>query len=82
MKARPSVQRFSVVPKMHYAYHLCQQAKLANPKLRWAYGGEDFVGKVSGLAHTCLAGTATFRVPDTLLQKYSFAMHMRFRKRL
>ena len=53
---------FSVVPKFHYMCHLCQQARIINPRWTWCYGGEDFVGRISRLGHACLRGTASFKV--------------------
>ena len=79
---RPYVPRFSFVPKHHYLAHLAQQARVINPKYIWAYGGEDFVGKASDLAHSCLRGTPVYRVPTTLMERYRLGMHMQLRSRL
>ena len=82
LRARPYLPRFSVVPKHHYTAHLAQQARLINPKFVWTYGGEDFVGKISDLAHSCLRGTAVYRVPTSLMERYRLGMHTQLRARL
>jgi hypothetical protein len=72
--------RWSVVPKFHYAFHLVQASKYMNPKLHRCYAGEDFVGKISRLAHTCLPGLASFKLSHSLFEKYNLGMHLRITK--
>jgi hypothetical protein len=77
MNAVPYIPRWSVVPKMHYAVHLSQQAGICNPRLVWCYGGEDFVGRISKLGLAVSHGTAAFRMPCSLMDRYRIGMHIR-----
>ena len=70
--------RFSVVPKHHYFAHLVQQARFLNPRFTWCYSSEDFVGRMSALAHSCLVGTPIYQVASCMLDKYRVAMHLRY----
>jgi hypothetical protein len=81
MAVIPYAPRYSVVPKFHYVVHLASQARCCNPRLVWAYGGEDFVGKMSKLAHSVLPGTSCFRVSSALMDKYRIAMHLLFTRK-
>lgn len=68
---------FSIVPKFHYMSHMVDQMKYCNARFTWCYGGEDMVGRISRLGHSCLRGLATFKVVDKLMQKYRIAIHFR-----
>eukprot|EP00974_Lingulodinium_polyedra_P113859 11023947-Lingulodinium_polyedra.AAC.1 len=70
--------RFNIVPKFHYMNHLVQQSQHINAKLVWCYGGEDFVGRISSLAHSCTRGTAAHLVEPKLAGKYRIAMHLKW----
>jgi hypothetical protein len=69
--------RWNIVPKFHYAWHLSRMAKWLNPKVYRCYSGEDFVGRMSRLAHTCTPGIAGYRLSHGLLAKYTVGMHIR-----
>jgi hypothetical protein len=75
---REGKNMYSVVPKHHYAVHLSQQSDFINPRFTWCYKGEDFVGKLSRLAHVCLYGTPCFNVAGTLCERYPVAIHLKF----
>ena len=70
--------RYSVVPKFHYFFHLLEQAVDVNPHFTWCYGGEDLVGKASSLAHSCTRGTANHKVGSSMMDKYRVAMHLKW----
>lgn len=74
--------KWNQVPKFHYAWHLVAASKFQNPKRTRCYGGEDFVGRISRLAHSVLGGTPAFRVAHNLFRKYVIAMHIRFSREL
>ena len=71
-----------MVPKFHYGYHLIMLSKYFNPKLTRCYSGEDNVGRMSRLAHTCLPGLASFRITSSLMAKYRVAMTLRLTRLL
>lgn len=73
---------YSFVPKFHYMYHMIQQARFLNPRFVTCYSGEDYVGKVSQLGHTCLYGTASFRLSHAMFHKYRQAMYITFTRKL
>ena len=66
---------WSETPKLHFFWHLGQQGRFLNPRVFWTYMSEDFVGKVSRLAHSLLNANKTWKVPRKLAEKYRFAMH-------
>ena len=72
-----NLYRYSVVPKFHYLVHLVDSARACNPRFLWCYRGEDFVGRMSRLAHACLCGTPPFKVGHAMMAKYAVAMHLR-----
>lgn len=69
---------YSFVPKMHYMAHMTQQAEYLNPRYVTCYSGEDYVGKMSQLAHTCLFGTPLHRLSHSMLCKYREAKFITF----
>lgn len=69
-------QRFKEVPKFHYFFHLLEQSRYLNPRTGWCYGGEDLVGKISALAHSCTRGTASHMVVSKMMDKYLIAKHL------
>ena len=71
---------WSEVFKFHHFWHLAQQARYQNPRKFWTYMSEDFVGKISKLAHSLLHGTAPWKVPIKIAYKYRFAMHFWLRR--
>ncbi len=68
--------QYSVVPKFHYLCHIVQAAKFLNPRWTWCYGGEDLVGSISALAHSCTSGTSALQVQAKLMEKYRVAKHI------
>ena len=69
--------QYNIVPKFHYGFHLIEASKFLNPKRVRCYSGEDFVGRISRLAHTCLPGLPSFRLSHSIMAKYRIAMHIR-----
>ena len=73
--------QWSVVNKFHFVWHIlhkCRQYR-ENPKTYWCYTGEDFVGRISALAHTCAPGTPTHQITKSLVAKYFLGMHLRLK---
>jgi hypothetical protein len=68
---------FHLVPKFHMAWHMAQQFSFLNPRLSWTFKAEDYVGKVSKLAHGCTFGTSRMNVSSSICSKYRWFMHLR-----
>lgn len=69
--------RYSLVPKHHYLAHLPEQAKFLAPRASWTYPSESFMGNVAALAQSCLRGTPSWAVSQTLMLKYRMGAHLR-----
>jgi hypothetical protein len=69
---------WSVVNKFHFFEHLVDQAKYENPALFWAYSGEDFVGRVSRLAHMCSYGKPVAEMVPVLMDRYRIGLHFTY----
>ena len=54
---------YKVVPKHHFLYELGIQAKFEHNRLSQCYRMEDFVGKISEMAHACPQGTSGPKIP-------------------
>ena len=71
---------WSEVYKFHHFWHQAQQARYMNSRKFWTYMSEDFVGKISKLAHSLLHGAKPWMVPGKIAQKYRLAMHYWLRR--
>jgi hypothetical protein len=69
---------WSIVNKFHFMEHMVDQAKWENVKLFSAYSGEDFVGRISRIAHMCLPGKPTHLIFAALQERYSISSHLVF----
>jgi hypothetical protein len=69
---------WSVVNKFHFLEHILDQAKYESPLLFWCYSGEDFVGKVSRLAHMCSFGKPCQDMLQSLFHRYRIGLHLNF----
>ena len=73
--------QWSVVNKFHFFWHMLHKCKMhkENPKTYWCYSGENFVGRISALAHTCAPGTPTHKITKSLVAKYLLGLHLRLK---
>ena len=71
-----SKQQYSVVPKFHYLFHIIEAARFMNPRWTWCYGGEDLVGSISSLAHSCADGTSSLLIQTKVMEKLRVAKHI------
>ena len=69
---------FQLTSKGHYLMHSCLLAGFLHPHLSWAYTGEDFMGKIRGLAQSCSKRGLLWQVSGKVLQKWLVAMHLLF----
>jgi len=74
---RAEKKLFHVVPKFHMAWHMAQRFRFLNPRYAWTFKCEDYVGKISKLAHGCTYGTARMSVSQSICSKYRWCMHLR-----
>ena len=64
-------------PKLfHSALHLFKNTKVLNFRVHHNFRSEDYVGKVSQLAHSCSFGVKPTRVPAKLVDKYRILLHL------
>ena len=62
-----------VVKMMREQTHLAEQAEFINPRAQWTYMSEDFVGRISRLAHRLLDGTKMIQIGRKVVEKYRVA---------
>jgi len=67
---------FHVVPKFHMAWHMAQQFKFLNQRISWTFKTEDYVGKISKLAHGCTYGISRMNVSSSICSKYRWYLHL------
>ena len=66
---------FAIVVKHHTFIHLLWNSKFLNPKRHWNFKGEDFVGRISRMAHSISFGVSSTRVSSKLCIKYRLFYH-------
>ena len=71
---------YHVVPKFHFTWHLPNQACFLNPAAVWTYKNEDWVGKVSTIAHSTSFGCHLKDLSHKVTEKYQFLIHFSFTK--
>ena len=67
-----------VVTKRHMAYHLSENFRFMNCKFNWCFKPEDFVGRVSVLAHSVYFGVRSTNMTTKLMEKYRMLMFIKF----
>ena len=66
---------FAIVVKHHTFIHLLWNSKFLNPERHWNFKGEDFVGRISIMAHSISFGVSSTRVSSKLRIKYRLFYH-------
>jgi hypothetical protein len=67
------------VPKFHMGgVHLPLQCAFINPRFVWTYKAEDWVGRVSTIAHSASFGTGSHKLYYKLVGKYQFLLFLCF----
>lgn len=66
-----------VVPKFHMLHHLVLDAKYLNPRMQWCFAREDYVGKISKMAHSVSMGVRSTLIAQKLCIKYRHLLHFR-----
>ena len=73
---------YGLTQKFHNVFHLAEQAQFLNPRNFWVYSQEDFIGRISVLAHSCTPGTSSSKVSTDVAEKLVVAMHFEYTRRL
>ena len=68
---------FRVRMKFHTFQHLVENSRFLNPRFHWNFKSEDFVGKISILAHSVTSGVSTIRLGIKVCPKYKLLLHLR-----
>ena len=68
---------YNIASKLYCFWHMCQMSKFMNPRAAWAYGFEDFMGKLSRSAAACVSGTPAKLVGKKLCENYCVALRLR-----
>lgn len=68
---------FHIVIKFHTLLHLIQGSKFLNPRFVWCFKSEDFVGKISRLAHSVSMAVRSTRLSLKVTPKYRLLLHLR-----
>lgn len=84
--ARDAIEKglklWNIVPKLHYLWHIGQQAAFLHPRAGWTYPDEDFVGRIAKLARASTGGIAIDRLGNTIVAKYRRGLYFRWAGRL
>lgn len=71
------LKRWSVVNKHHFLEHLVAQNEYENTAQYHCYSGEDFVGRMSRLAHMCISGKPIHALTHSFVERYRIAFQLR-----
>jgi hypothetical protein len=75
--AREDRLEYHIVPKFHMLHHLVWDSKYVNPRLQWCFAREDYVGKISTMAHSVSMGVRSTLISQKLSIKYRHLLHFR-----
>ena len=65
---------FSVVPKLHWMWHMGFKAKFLNPRRGATFIDEDFVKHMKKVAGKGVSGTPMHLVPSVVTKKYRWGL--------
>jgi hypothetical protein len=68
---------FHIVTKFHMFHHLVLNSKYLNPRFAWCFKAEDYVGKISKMAHSVSMGVKSTRLSLKVALKYRHMLHLR-----
>ena len=81
MAYREGRKLWNIVPKFHHFYHIALASKYSNPKCSWVFKEEDFVGRISRIAHSSTGGTPSESITLSVLTKYRQCLELRYQRR-
>ena len=68
---------YHITSKFHMFVHMSQNAKYLNPRFFWCFKAEDYVGRISTIAHSVSMGVRSTLISIKLCSKYRFCIHLR-----
>ncbi|OLQ12748.1 hypothetical protein AK812_SmicGene3343 [Symbiodinium microadriaticum] len=68
--------------KFHMCRHLAASFQWGNPKFVWCFANEDYVGRISKLAHSASFGTSLLVLSQKVAEKYRHLQHEKEPKQL
>ena len=71
---------YNITYKTHMIWHMCAMAKYLNCRSSWAYGFENFMGKICRSAHAVINGTPIEQVGGKLARNYLMALEIELRQ--
>lgn len=72
------LQYFDVTTKSHFVQHLSILSCHVNPRLIWAFRGEDQMKKLQTLAQSCTKGNTQAQTNLKMGRHYRLGLHLRF----
>ena len=63
-------QLWHIVYKHHFAEHLSEQFRWMNPRFGWCFKSEDFIGRISLMAHSTAFGTRSIDLASKIMEKW------------
>ena len=73
---------YHVRPKCHYSWHLAYDGRFMNPRFKWTYKCESWVGKVNEMCLSCASGTRLTTITVPLAEKLVLYTHVRLQRAL
>ena len=67
-----------IVMKHHTFLHLIENARFLNPRWTWCFKSEDYVGKISHIAHSVSMGVRSTKLSQKIVDKYALMLHLCF----
>jgi len=71
---------YNTVYKEHFCWHLAYDARFMNPRYKWTYKAESWVGKISHITASCASGTRLTKITVPLADKYRLYAHVRLNR--
>ncbi|OLP88122.1 hypothetical protein AK812_SmicGene30600 [Symbiodinium microadriaticum] len=73
------VPLFNTTEKNHFMQHSAKFAATVNPRMLWAFAGEDQQRRAQKLAETCMKGLGPSKASIKIAHRYRFALHLLFK---
>ena len=72
--------RYTIVPKLHYMWHIAYLSRYLNPRFCWAYPFEDFMNTLVVAAKANLAGSPMKLIGNKVLDNFYMALDLELRR--
>lgn len=74
-------QYFDVTSKSHFVEHLAMLARHINPRVIWAFKGEDQMARMQTLCQSCTKGNTQSAVTIKMARHYRIGLHLLFKRK-